>query len=473
MKYTSVMGLEIHAELLCESKVFCSCRNEFGGEPNTRVCPVCSGMPGALPVLNKNAVTLAVKAGLCLGCKINSISAFDRKNYFYPDLPKSYQITQQEKPICSSGIVVIDSKEIRINRIHIEEDAGKLIHDENNKVTLVDFNRCGVPLIEIVTEADFTTADEVCRFIEEVCLRLKYAGVCNARLEEGSLRVDVNISVMPEGADKFGTRAEIKNLNSLKSVSKAIAYETQRQTELIESGQAVIQETRRFDEKSGKTFAMRQKEDSRDYRYFPEPDLPQIHISTEGIEEIRKTLPQMPAQRLSRYVNDFGLSAEDSALIIKNKEFSDFYDKATEHFSDFKGIANMMLGELNRHLNNSSITLSQLKFTPEMLAELVKMSSEKRITKNAAKDIFAIMFETGEKPEEIAIKNNLLTEDKTDEIVKAVWQVLKENAENVKCYKEGKTQLFGYFMGQAIRNIGKSVSPEAVKEILQKILSEI
>lgn len=472
MKYTSVMGLEIHAELLCESKVFCSCRNEFGGEPNTRVCPVCSGMPGALPVLNKNAVTLAVKAGLCLGCKINSISAFDRKNYFYPDLPKAYQITQQEKPICSNGIVVIGSKEIRINRIHIEEDAGKLIHDENNKVTLVDFNRCGVPLIEIVTEADFTTADEVCRFIEEVCLRLKYADVCNARLEEGSLRVDVNISVMPEGSDKFGTRAEIKNLNSLKSVSKAIAYETQRQIELIESGQAVIQETRRFDEKSGKTFAMRSKEDSRDYRYFPEPDLPQIHISSEDIEEIRKTLPQMPAQRLSRYVNDFGLSAEDSALIIKNKEFSDFYDKATEHFSDYKGIANMMLGELNRHLNNSGITLSQLKFTPKMLADLVKMSSEKRITKNAAKDIFAIMFETGEKPEETAVKNNLLTEDKTDEIIKAVKQVLNENTENVKCYKEGKTQLFGYFMGQAVRIIGKSTNPVTVKEILQKILSE-
>lgn len=472
MKYTSVMGLEIHAELLCESKVFCSCRNEFGGEPNTRVCPVCSGMPGALPVLNKNAVTLAVKAGLCLGCKINSISAFDRKNYFYPDLPKAYQITQQEKPICSNGIVVIGSKEIRINRIHIEEDAGKLIHDENNKVTLVDFNRCGVPLIEIVTEADFTTADEVCRFIEEVCLRLKYADVCNARLEEGSLRVDVNISVMPEGSDKFGTRAEIKNLNSLKSVSKAIAYETQRQIELIESGQTVIQETRRFDEKSEKTFAMRSKEDSRDYRYFPEPDLPQIHISSEDIEEIRKTLPQMPAQRLSRYVNDFGLSAEDSALIIKNKEFSDFYDKATEHFSDYKGIANMMLGELNRHLNNSGITLSQLKFTPKMLADLVKMSSEKRITKNAAKDIFAIMFETGEKPEETAVKNNLLTEDKTDEIIKAVKQVLNENTENVKCYKEGKTQLFGYFMGQAVRIIGKSVNPVTVKEILQKILSE-
>lgn len=473
MKYTSVIGLEIHAELLTESKVFCRCKNAFGGEPNTRVCPVCSGMPGALPVLNKNAVTLAVKAGLCLDCKINKLSSFDRKNYFYPDLPKAYQITQQEKPVCYDGFVTTAGKKIRINRIHIEEDAGKLIHDENNSVTLIDFNRCGVPLIEIVTEADFRTADEVCGFIEEVCLRLKYAGVCNARLEEGSLRVDVNISVMPEGSRRFGTRAEIKNLNSLKSVSRAIAYEAQRQSELLESGATVIQETRRFDEATGKTFVMRSKEDSRDYRYFPEPDLPQIYISQEDIEEIRKTLPQMPGERFLRYVNDFGLPSEEAALIVKNKEFSDFYDEAAECFSDYRGLANMMLGELNRHLNSSGKTISQLKFTPQMLAALIKMCSEKRITKNAAKEIFAIMFTSGGNPEDIAAENNLFTEDNTDELTELAKQILSENSDNVKAYKAGKTQLFGFFMGQVIRRSEKSASPETVKEILMKMLSEI
>ena len=295
MKYIPVMGLEIHAELLTKSKVYCSCENTFGGAVNNRVCPVCSGMPGTLPVINKEVVTFAVKAGLSLGCEINEYSAFDRKNYFYPDLPKAYQITQFEYPICSNGHVEVCGRNIRINRIHIEEDAGKLIHEE---VSLADYNRCGVPLIEIVTEPDFRTVEEVQQFVKEVALRLKYAEVWDARLEQGSLRVDVNISLMPEDADEFGVRAEIKNLNSVKSIGRAIEYEIKRQTEILEKGERVKQETRRFDEKSGATNVLRSKEDGHDYRYFPEPDIPPVKISKENVEKIRMSMSESPDKRL-------------------------------------------------------------------------------------------------------------------------------------------------------------------------------
>lgn len=470
MSYTTVIGLEIHAELLTKSKVFCACENSFGGEANTRVCPVCAGMPGALPVLNKAAVMLAVRAGLCLGCKINNYSSFDRKNYFYPDLPKAYQITQQDNPICSDGIVTIGDKNIRINRIHIEEDAGKLIHSDNG-VTLVDFNRCGIPLIEIVTEPDFNCAKQVCDFVEEVCLRLKYAGVCNAKLEEGSLRVDVNISLMPKDAKIFGTRAEIKNLNSLKSISAAIAYEIKRQSEILDAKGKVIQQTRRFDEKSGKTSSLRQKEGYEDYRYFHESDLLPIHLSDDDINEIKNDLPELPQERLTRYINDYALSPNDATLIIKNKEFSDFYDKTVMLYPNYKGVSAMMLGELNRNINNDKGDISNLKFNPKMLAELIKMQNDKKITRSGAKMIFAIMYKTGKNPTDIAAENNLFLKDNSDEILEIAKQVLAENPDNVKNYHAGKTQLFGFFMGQIIRKTGKGVNPETVGNILNELLN--
>ena len=463
MKYIPVMGLEIHAELLTKSKVYCSCENTFGGAVNNRVCPVCSGMPGTLPVINKEVVTFAVKAGLSLGCEINEYSAFDRKNYFYPDLPKAYQITQFEYPICSNGHVEVCGRNIRINRIHIEEDAGKLIHEE---VSLADYNRCGVPLIEIVTEPDFRTVEEVQQFVKEVALRLKYAGVCDARLEQGSLRVDVNISLMPEDADEFGVRAEIKNLNSVKSIGRAIEYEIKRQTEILEKGERVKQETRRFDEKSGATNVLRSKEDGHDYRYFPEPDIPPVKISKENVEKIRMSMSESPDKRLKRYIESYNLPEDDARLIIENKAFSDFYDEAVLKYKQYKAISNMMLGELNRNLNNSGKEISELKFSPENMAELVNMSETGIISKNAAKDVFKIMFEMGKNPEEIAKENGFIMENNTEELEKLADKVIAENAEIVENYRAGEERVFGFLMGQLVRYAGKSANPKLAKEVL-------
>jgi len=467
MKYIPVMGLEIHAELLTNSKVYCSCENTFGGEVNNRVCPVCSGMPGTLPIINKEVVTFAVKAGISLNCRINEYSAFDRKNYFYPDLPKAYQITQFEYPICSDGHIEVCGRRIGISRIHIEEDAGKLIHED---VSLADFNRCGVPLIEIVTEPDFRTVEEVQQFVREVALRLKYAGVCDARLEQGSLRVDVNISLMPEDAGELGVRAEIKNLNSVKSIGRAIEYEIKRQTEILENGGKVKQETRRFDEKSGATKALRSKEDGHDYRYFPEPDIPPVKISEESVEKIRLSMPESPDKRLKRYIEGYSLPEDDARLIIEDKAFSDFYDEAVLKYKQYKAVSNMMLGELNRNLNNSGKGISEVKFSPENVADLVDMSEKGIISKNAAKDVFKIMFETGRNPGEIAKENGFIMENNTEELEKIADKVIAENGEIVESYKSGDERVFGFLMGQMVRQAGKSANPRLAKEVLTEKL---
>ena len=470
MKYTTVIGLEIHAELLTRSKVYCSCENAFGGKPNTRICPICSGMPGTLPILNKNAVRLAVKAGLALNCKINNYSAFDRKNYFYPDLPKAYQITQQEYPICGNGELVIGGKSFGIERIHIEEDAGKLLHSRSNGKTLIDFNRCGVPLIEIVTKPDFRSSEEVCAFVSEICLRLKYAGVCSARLEEGSVRVDVNISVMPENSEKLGTRTELKNINSFKSIAKAIEYETIRQSQILENGERVLQETRRFDESSGKTFSMRSKETARDYRYFPEPDIPPVYISPEQLETIKSEMPEMPQERFKRYTEVYGLNSEEARLIIKDKDFSDFYDETVTLSREYKKTANIMNGELNRYMNDSGKALSETKLTPGMLSELIGLITDCKITNNGAKALLAYVCESGKAPIEAAGERGLIIKEDPQKLLEACRKVIEENQKNVEAYKNGKTQLFGFFMGQAIRILGKGTSPESVKNTLEKLL---
>lgn len=471
MKYETVIGLEIHSELLTKTKVFCSCENTFGGLPNTRICPICTGMPGALPILNKNAVRLAVKAGIALGCKVNNYSAFDRKNYFYPDLPKAYQITQQEYPICTNGSVTVDGKSYGIERIHIEEDAGKLLHG-NDGTTLIDFNRCGVPLIEIVTKPDFRSAKEVCSFVAEICLRLKYVGVCSAKLEEGSVRVDVNISVKAENTDKLGTRAELKNLNSFKSIARAIEYETTRQTELLENGKEVLRETRRFDEVSGKTFPMRTKETADDYRYFPEPDIPPVYISDDRISAIVREMPQMPPERYERYTKEYGLNDDDAKLIIKDKSFSDFYDETTAISGEYKKTANMMLGELNRYMNDSRKSIEELKLTPGLLAGLIALWTDGRITNSGAKALLVRMCESGEEPAEAAEKMGLIINDNPDELIEVCRNILDENRKNVDAYKNGKTQLFGYFMGQVIRVLGKGTNPEKVKNTLETLLKD-
>jgi aspartyl-tRNA(Asn)/glutamyl-tRNA(Gln) amidotransferase subunit B len=471
MRYQPVIGLEIHAELLTDSKVFCTCKNEFGGNENTRVCPRCSGLPGTLPLINKGAVRLAAKAGFATDCTINNYSAFDRKNYFYPDLPKAYQITQFEYPICTDGhITVIGGKDIRINRIHIEEDAGKLVHDDYEGISMADYNRCGVPLIEIVTEPDFRTIEEVQDFVEQIALRLKYAGVCDARMEQGSMRVDVNISIMPAGSSEFGTRAEIKNLNSLKAIGRAIEYEIKRQSEILDNGGTVVQETRRYNDNHGDTKALRSKEEAHDYRYFPEPDIPPVLLSNEDIAEIKNSMPEMPQTRFNRYTQEYKLPYDDAKLIISSKEFSDFYDEAVKINPDYKQISNLMLVELNRNLNDSEKTISDVTFSPADLAELVKMSSDGIVSKNAAKDILKIMFTYGGKPQDIAKEHGFIMDNDTSGIEEIINKVLSENPESVESFKNGNQKIFGFLMGQVIRLAGNGANPKLAKDLLTEKL---
>lgn len=470
MKYTTVIGLEIHAEMLTNSKVFCGCNAEFGGEENTRVCPRCSGMPGTLPVFNRGAAELAVKAGIALNCHINNYSAFDRKNYFYPDLPKAYQITQFEHPICTDGGVDIGGKVIRINRIHIEEDAGKLIHDENENVSLADYNRCGVPLIEIVTEPDIRSAEEARAFVEQVALRLKYAGVCDAKMEQGSLRCDVNISIMPEGSKKFGTRTEIKNLNSLRSIVRAIEYEYERQEDLLESGEEVIQQTLHFNDSTGTTKALRSKEEAHDYRYFPEPDIPPVLLSDEDIYAIRSSMPEMPGERKTRYVESMNLTEADASLLVLDKSLSDFFEKTVEAYNKPKAIASMILVELLRRMNDAGISADSLEILPVDLAELVKMADIGTISRGAAKDILREMFETGGKPMDIAEKNNMIMSNDTSKVEAAADEILATNPKAVEEFKGGSQKVFGFLMGQMCKKLGKSANPAIIKSVLEEKL---
>ncbi len=471
MRYQPVIGLEIHCELLTDSKVFCSCANEFGGGENTRACPRCSGMPGTLPVLNQGAVMLAAKAGFATDCTVHKYSAFDRKNYFYPDLPKAYQITQFFDPICTDGhITVSDGTDIRINRIHIEEDAGKLVHDDYEGISMADYNRCGVPLIEIVTEPDFRTVEQVQDFVQKIALRLKYAGVCDARMDQGSLRVDVNISLMPYGSDTFGTRAELKNINSIKSIGRAIEYEIQRQSEILDKGGAVKQETRRYNENHDDTKALRSKEEAHDYRYFPEPDIPPVIFTDEELLKIKQSMPEMPKERIERYTKSYGLPYEDAVLLTAAREFSDFYDDAVKINPDYKQIANMMVGEVSHMLNTSEMSISDVPFTPAGIAETVKMVSEGKINLGSAKQIVQLMFERGGKPEKIAEERGFIMSSDSSAIEEIADKFLAENADSVAKYKAGNDKLFGFFMGQIMRLAGKSANPKLIKDVLTKKL---
>lgn len=411
------------------------------------------------------------KAGFALDCTVNNYSAFDRKNYFYPDLPKAYQITQFDHPICTGGyITVTGGKDIRINHIHIEEDAGKLVHDDYEGISMADYNRCGVPLIEIVTEPDFRSIEEVQDFVEKLALRLKYAGVCDAKMEQGSMRVDVNISIMPVGSTEFGTRAELKNLNSLKAIGRAIEYEINRQAEILDNGGTVIQETRRYNDNHGDTKALRSKEDAHDYRYFPEPDIPPVFLSDEEIEDIRKSMPEMPQDRFVRYTEKYGLPTDDANLIISSKEFSDFYDESVKINPDYKQISNLMLVELNRNLNDSEKTISDVTFSPADLAELVKMSTDGVVSKNAAKDILKIMFNNGGKPIDIAKENGFIMDNDTSGLEEIIDKIIAENADSVEIYKNGNQKIFGFLMGQVVRTAGKGANPKLAKDLLTEKL---
>ena len=475
--YFPTMGLEIHAELLTASKVFCTCSAEFGGEPNSRCCPVCSGLPGTLPVLNPRAVEYIVKAGYVMNCNISRFTKWDRKNYFYPDLPKAYQISQMPRPVCLDGHVDInvngEEKSIRINRIHLEEDAGKLVHDDVNRVSLADYNRCGIPLIGIVTEPDFHTADEVIAFMEKVRLLLQYAGICDCKMEQGSIRCDVNISIAPKGSTELGTRTELKNLNSLKAIAKAIEVEIERQEELLDNGERVIQQTRRFNEALGETTAMRSKEDAHDYRYFPDPDIPPIIFTEEELEEIRASLPEMPEQRVKRYVEQYGIKKSDADLIVGDKKICDFFDEALAEYDNPKAIANYINGELMRRINLGEADMSCLKFTGREFAQLVELLQTDKLSQANTKAVLGEMLLNGGSPKAIADEKDLWIKEDNDLLAKVVDEIIANNPRPVEQYKNGDKKVFGFFMGQANKALKGAASPKAIQDYITKKLSEL
>lgn len=474
MSYIPVIGLEIHAELLTNSKVFCTCSAEFGGSQNSRCCPVCTGMPGTLPVINQTAVEYAVKAGFALGCDINKFSVFDRKNYFYPDLPKAYQISQLFYPLCINGLVPIEvdgkTKNIRINRIHLEEDAGKLVHDDLNGVSLADYNRCGIPLIEIVTEPDLSSAEEAKALVEKISLLLQYVGVCDCKMEQGSLRCDINISLMKPTDTEFGTRAEIKNLNSLKSIGRAIEFEIKRQSKLLDRGERVIQETRRFNDNHGDTKAMRSKEDAHDYRYFPEPDILQVNFTDEMLDEIKAKLPELPNKRLARYTGEYGLSETDAKIIVNQKKVSDFFNEAVSAYNNPKSIANFIMGELLRRVNLGEITMDNLPFSAQDFAKLVEMADTEKVSKNDAKTILRYMIESGKDAETVAKENGFLISNDTGKVEEVITEVLANNANIVEQYRNGEQKVFGFLMGQCTKALKGVCTPKVIKSMLEEKL---
>ena len=471
MKLYPTIGLEIHAELLTESKVFCTCSAEFGGDPNSRCCPVCSGLPGTLPVLNQRAVEYIIKAGTVMNCDISRFTKWDRKNYFYPDLPKAYQISQMPRPVCLGGYVdiMVDGaeKRIRINRIHLEEDAGKLVHDENTRQTLADYNRCGIPLIEIVTEPDFHSAADVTAFVEKIRLLLQYAGVCDGKMEQGSLRCDVNISLAKRDADKLGTRAEIKNINSVRSIGRAIEYEIYRQTELIENGENVVQETRRFVDSTGETVAMRSKEDAQDYRYFPDPDIPPIIFTEEELEEIQNSIPELPESRFERYNKQYGIAKNEAETIINNKAVCFFFEDALKAYNNPKSLSSFILVELMRRINNGEADMTSLPFEPADFARIVELGDTDKINKSNCKEILRIMLETGDKPDAICDRENFWIKEDLGAAEAAIDAILAANPQAVEQYRNGEQKVFGFLMGQANRQLKGAATPKAIKELLE------
>ena len=475
--YEVVIGLEIHAELSTKSKIFCSCTTQFGGDVNTHCCPVCTGMPGTLPVLNKNVVLYAAKAGLAMNCKIAEYSKQDRKNYFYPDLPKAYQISQYDLPLCSGGHVDIklgeDTKRIGITRIHIEEDAGKLLHDEWESGSLIDYNRCGVPLIEIVSEPDMRSADEARLFVEGVKAILEYTGVSDCKMQEGSLRADVNLSVRKKGQKEFGTRTEMKNLNSFRSIVRAVNAEARRQIDEIETGGKIIQETRRWDDNKGISYAMRSKEEAHDYRYFPDPDLVPIVLEVEDIENIRASLPELPENRKQRYVSELGLTLNDAEIITASKYLADFFEEVLKFNKNIKVVSNFIIGDLLKSLKDNEIEAQDIPFPAKYLAELVSLVDEGKISNSIAKKVFSTMFETKKEPLTIVKEQGLEVVNDEGALLAAVEKVVSANPQSVADYKNGKDKAFGFLVGQAMKETRGKANPKILNQLLKETLEKM
>ena len=473
-KYEVVIGLEVHAQLKTKSKIFAPDKNEFGQEPNTLTSPITLGMPGVLPVLNKECVNMGILTGLALNCEIPSRCKFDRKQYFYPDLPKGYQISQYDEPICVNGHIEIDGKRIGITRAHLEEDAGKLVHAGANGIagstySLVDLNRAGTPLLEIVSEPDMRSSEEAKNYMEELRNIVRYIGVCDGNLEEGSMRCDANISIMPKGSKEFGTRAEIKNVNSFAALQRAIEYEIERQIEIVEEGGEVVQETRLWDDASRETRSMRGKEDAHDYRYFPEPDLMPLEISREWVEEIRAKMPELPNQKRKRY-QEIGLSEYDASVIVEQMGLALFFDKVLELGANPKTAVNFIMGEITAYLKEEHIEITDTKLTPDNLAELISLIEKGTISNNIGKQIIIEMMKDGTKASVIVEKKGLSQISDEGAIKELVQKVVDAHPNEVEAYKNGKTNLLGFFVGQIMKETKGRANPKTVNQLLREII---
>lgn len=467
-EYDIVIGLEVHSELKTNSKVFCSCENSFGGEPNTHCCPVCVGLPGALPILNKKAVELVIKAGLTMDCEINDLAVFERKNYFYPDLAKAYQISQLVRPICIGGHIDLKGKKVRLNRIHLEEDAGKLVHSTAAIGTLIDYNRGGVPLMELVTEPDISSADEAVEFLTKLRQKLIYAGVAECKMEQGGMRCDVNVSVKKKGSKEFGQRTEMKNLNSFKSVHRAITYEANRQIEILENGGKIVQETRKWDDNHGKSVTMRKKETSSDYRYFPDPDMLAVEIPREDVERIKTTLPLMPDQLKAKFIGEFGLSEYESDILTKDKALSDYFLETLKHFDSPKEVSNWILTEiLNRVKDEESF---DIKITPCDLGKLLSLVAEKKVTRTNAKEMLTRIWENGENI--AALEKEYGGSVDGDSLKALVEKIVSSNPKAVEDYRTSDTpeKVFRWFTGQVMKETRGKANAAKAEEFIRELL---
>lgn len=476
MEFEAVIGLEVHAELSTETKIYCGCTTEFGGKPNSHVCPICLGLPGSLPQLNKKVVEYAIKAGLALNCDINNLCRMDRKNYFYPDCPKNYQITQDEIPLCHDGYIEIElangeKKKIGIQRIHIEEDAGKLLHTKAG--TLVDFNRAGVPLIEIVSKPDMRSPEEATLYLQKLRSILAAIEVSDCKMEEGSLRCDGNISVMEKGSKEFGVRSEIKNMNSFKALEKALTYEYGRHVEAINNGEKLTQETRRWDEANGVTIMMRSKEASNDYRYFPEGDLVTINVAEEWIEEIRKTIPELPYQKEERFVREYGIPKYDASVLTLTKEMASFFEETAKLSEDAKASSNWLMGDISRLLNEKSMKVEELKINPAQLAELIKLINAGTISNNIGKKVIEEMFHTGKDPKVIVEEKGLVQNNDEGAILEVVKKVIESNPQSIEDYKNGKKKAIGFLVGIVMKETKGKANPQIVNKLVNEEVGKL
>ena len=473
-QYETVIGLEVHVELATKTKIFCGCSTAFGGAPNTHTCPVCTGMPGSLPVLNKQVLEYAVAVGLATNCDITRYCKFDRKNYFYPDNPQNYQISQLYLPICRNGKVEIETekgkKYVGIHEIHMEEDAGKLVHDEWNDCSLVDYNRSGVPLIEIVSEPDMRSAEEVIAYLEKLRMTIQYLGASDCKLQEGSMRADVNLSIREAGAAEFGTRTEMKNLNSFKAIARAIEGERERQIDLLESGEKVIQETRRWDDNKGESYAMRSKEDAQDYRYFPDPDLVPIEVDEAFLDRIRERQPEFREEKMARYKEEFDIPEYDIDIITGSKRMADLFEATVALGAQPKKVSNWLMVETLRLLKENDMEPEDIRFSPEHLAALIAMTDKKEINSSVAKEVFEEIFKSDVDPAKYVEEKGLKTVNDEGALRKTVEEVIANNPQSVQDYKSGKEKAIGFLVGQTMKAMKGKADPGMINKMLKELL---